>query len=429
MQEIHHDHNSIIKVIQKDFFSIPVSIRMVSLSIFLFILGRGLGGDTFFSIYIESIVNNVFRVAIIAAFLSFIKMIFSVNVGTLDDHSNMKSIIFLGKGIYVLTSIFFFLAGIEKSIVFLVIAVMLNGIGYAALFTSYESMIRKYGKKENRSTVFGLYFSSFNFAYVVGGLISAVLIRYISLPYVFLFVGIFSCISFITDTKLPNLSKKKIKAFLGKESFLHQFFHEVFSFVTIKKIFASLPDITKKLYQALGFEFIFNMLNYIGLIFIPIIAIQNNLSLSQIAIIFVIMRLPYVLDFFTGEFADKYSKRRFILIVLFFLSFLFALLGFKNSFGSIITISLGISVGLSLIRPVISGLISDYIDPGMGGKITGIQEFTSNFGSMCGAFIFGLLSLIFGMDNSFVIIGIIVFVFAGIGIIQRFHLFSSTHKA
>jgi sugar phosphate permease len=86
------------------------------------------------------------------------------------------------------------------------------------------------------------------------------------------------------------------------------------------------------------------VLNYIGLIFIPIVAIQNNLSLSQIAIIFVIMRLPYVIDFFSGEFADKYSKKRFILITLFFLSFLFALLGFKNSFGSIITISFGISV-------------------------------------------------------------------------------------
>jgi hypothetical protein len=70
----------------------------------------------------------VFWVAVIAAFLSFIKMIFSVNVGNLDDHSNMRSIIFLGKAIYVLTSIFFFLAGIEKSVIFLILAVIFNGI-------------------------------------------------------------------------------------------------------------------------------------------------------------------------------------------------------------------------------------------------------------------------------------------------------------
>jgi MFS family permease len=143
---------------------------------------------------------------------------------------------------------------------------------------------------------------------------------------------------------LPNLSKKKIRAFLGKESFLHQFFREAFSFSSIKIAFVSLQEASGKLYKALGYEFLFNVLNYIGFIFIPIVAIQNSLSLTQIAIIFAIMRLPYVIDFFTGEFADRYSKRRFMLIVLFFLSFLFALLGFKNDFGSIIITSFGISV-------------------------------------------------------------------------------------
>ena len=38
MENNNHEHNGIIKVIEKDFFSIPVSIRMVSLSVFLFIL-------------------------------------------------------------------------------------------------------------------------------------------------------------------------------------------------------------------------------------------------------------------------------------------------------------------------------------------------------------------------------------------------------
>jgi hypothetical protein len=65
MSHKHEEHNGIIKVIQKDFFSVPVSIRIVSFSLFLFILGWGLGADTFFSIYIESIVDNVFWISII----------------------------------------------------------------------------------------------------------------------------------------------------------------------------------------------------------------------------------------------------------------------------------------------------------------------------------------------------------------------------
>lgn len=65
MTHKHQEHNGIIKVIQKDFFSIPISVRIVSFSLFLFILGRGLGADVFFSIYIDDIVDNILLVSLI----------------------------------------------------------------------------------------------------------------------------------------------------------------------------------------------------------------------------------------------------------------------------------------------------------------------------------------------------------------------------
>ncbi len=410
-------------VIKKDFFSIPTSIRMISLSVFLFVLWWALWGDTFFSVYIAYIIDNVFWISIIAAIIPFVRMIFDIGMGEVEDHSDIKSIIFLGKWIYVISSILLFVAGIEKSVILLVVASIITGLAGAALLTSYQSFIRNNAQKENRSTVFGLYFSSMNLAYVIGALIAAVLIQYTTLPYLFLFVAVFSVISFFTDKKLPNLSKKKIREFMGKESFLHNFFRQIFSIAPIKKTFVTLKNADKKLYNALGFELLFNILNYIGLIFIPIIAVQSHFSLSVIAIIFAIMRFPYVIDFFTWEFADKYSKRKFILIVLLFLSFLFALLGFRDGVGSIMIISFGIALGLSAIRPVISWLVSDYTDAGASGKITWVQEFVVNFGSMFGSVAFGVLTLILGMNNTFILIGIIVFIIALIGIIRRFHLF------
>jgi MFS family permease len=413
----------IFSVIKRDFFSIPVSIRMISLSMFLFILWRGLGGDTFFSIYLKSIINNVFWISVIGALLPFIKMFFSISVGELDDHSDIRSVIFVSKAVYVLTSIAFFLAGTQHSVTLLIVAVALNAVWWAALITSYHSMIRKLAKKNNRSTIFGLYFSSTNFAYVVWGLIAAVLIKYIDLPHLYLFVGLFTLISFLTDTKLPHLSKKNLKAFLGKESFLHQFFREVFSLWAFRKAFNSLKTANKKIYNVLGFEFLYNILNYVGFIFIPIIAVQNNLSFSQIAIIFAIMRLPYVFNFFTWEFADLYNRKKFILVVLLFISFLYALLGVRDGFISIIIISFGISLGLALIRPVISSMISYYSEESSSGKITGIEEFVARFGEVFGSLLFGVLSVVLGMGNSFIAIGIGLFIFAVIGIVRKFHIF------
>jgi len=190
-----------------------------------------------------------------------------------------------------------------------------------------------------------------------------VFIDHIQLPYLFLFVSLFAIVSFFTDKKLPSLSKHKIKEFIGKGTFVHRFFCEVFSLHAITNVVATLKNYSSRMYYALGFEFLFNLLNYIGFIFIPIVSIQNNLTLSQIAIIFAVMRVPYLIDFFTGNIADKTSKRKFLFFVLLFISFLYMLLGYNAGFWSIMTISFAISLGLSLMRPVISAYVSDCTDP------------------------------------------------------------------
>ena len=415
--------NWIFSIVKKEFFSIPFSIRMVSFSLFLFLLWRGLGADVFFSIYIDDIVNNIFRVSIIWAILSLGKMLFSIPVGEIDDHADIKSVLFLSKWVYVITGILYFFAGILKSPILLVIAVLLNGLATATLLTTYQAFIRKHSKKNTRGAVFGLYFSAANLAYVVGALIAAVLIWYIQLPYLFLFISFFAVISFFTDKKLPNLNKTKIKAFLGKDTFIHKFFIEVFSFRSIKRVLLTMKNYSHRLYYALGFEFMFNLLSYIGFIFIPIVSIQNHLTLPQIAIVFAVMRVPYLIDFFTGNIADKTSKRKFLFFSLLFISFLYMLLGYNEWFRSIMTITFAISLWLSIMRPVISAFVSDCVDPKDEWTISGVGEFISKLWEMVGIILFGISSTIFGIQTSFILVGVAIFVFASAWLARRFHVF------
>lgn len=416
--------NWVFSVIKKEFFSIPFSIRMVSFSLFLFLLWRGLGADVFFSIYIEDIVNNIFRVSIIWAILSLGKMLFSIPVGEIDDHANLKSVLFLSKWAYVITWLLYFVAGILKSPVVLVIAVLLNGFATASLLTTYQAFIRKHSKKNTRGAVFGLYFSAANLAYVIWALVAAVLVGYVALPYMFLFISLFAVLSFFTDKKLPNLSKTKIKAFLGKDTFVHKFFLEVFSFRSIKRVLLTMKNYSHRLYYALGFEFMFNLLNYIGFIFIPIVSIKNDLSLPQVAIVFAVMRVPYLIDFFTGDIADHTSKRKFLFFSLLFISFLYMLLGYNEWFRSIMTITFAISLGLSLMRPVISAFVSDCTDPKDEWAISGVGEFISRLWEMVGILLFGISSTIFGIQMSFVLVGIAIFILSLGGLARRFGIFS-----
>jgi len=290
----------------------------------------------------------------IGAIVPLVKMFFSVSIGEVDDHEDIRSVILWSKGLYIMVGVLYFLSGILHSLPLLLTAGIVNGIVSAGVFTSYGSLIRKRSTAENKSTAFGLYFSAYNFAYIVAAPIIYFTVSYIPLPYVFLGLALFSAVSLYVDTKLPKLSKKKLRDILGKEGFLHNLLRRVFCFSSIKKGFSVLKYYDKKMYAALSYEWIHNLLNYVGFIFIPIIAVQNNISLPQVVIIFAVMRAPYIVSFFSGEIADKYSKRRFILITLLFLSFLFAMLGLKETFRGIMILSLGISMGLALIRPVIS---------------------------------------------------------------------------
>ncbi len=410
-------------VVKKNFLSIPLSIRMVGFSLFVFVLWRGLWADVFFSLYIKNIVNHVFLISIIGAILSLSKMFFSIPIGEINNHANLKSVLFLSKFVYIVMGVVYVFAGIYSSVVLLVLAVLLNGLATASLFTTYQTFIRKNTRWGERGRSFGLYFSSINLAYIVGALISSYLITKVDLPHLFIFIPIFALLSLLTDKKLPSLSKKKIKEFLAGQTFTQRFIYEVFSFRPIKKVIVKLKNYSGRMYYALGFEVLFNLLNYVGFIFIPIVSIANDLSLSQVALVFAAMRLPYLIDFFTWDIAGNGSKRKFLFIMLFFLSLLYLLLWFNEGFRNIMVITFGISLWLSLMRPVISAYISDCTRPEDEGTITGVGEFVGKLGEIVGVLWFGLLSAIFSLQTSFVIIWIFAMLLAIAGIIKRFRFF------
>lgn len=76
------------------------------------------------------------------------------------------------------------------------------------------------------------------------------------------------------------------------------FFKECVSLESWKEIWAMLRKYDGKMYVALGSWLLTNFLNWTSFLFIPIVAAENNLSLSQIALIFAAMKLPYVINVF-----------------------------------------------------------------------------------------------------------------------------------
>ena len=133
---------------------LPIQIRFVSFSVFLFMIGWGLGTDTYFSIYIQHIVGNPRGITAIGTILALAKLLFVIPIGNMNDHTNVKYLLLMGKILYVCCAILYFYAGLLMSWEVLLVATLLNGFASATTFTTYRSYYGKNANKRNNSQVF-----------------------------------------------------------------------------------------------------------------------------------------------------------------------------------------------------------------------------------------------------------------------------------
>ena len=283
-----------------------------------------------------------------------------------------------------------------------------------------------------------VYFSATYITEVIWSLIAAFLVKYLDLPYMYFFVVIFSLVSLVREQNI-NLdilkkynktwnrfykriekesiktdkwvikSSKDIRYLFWKKWFLYSFFKECLSrenWVEIRRI---LQKYNWEMYIALWSLMLTNMLNYTSYLFIPIVAAENNFSLSKIAIVYAVMKLPYVINIFTWKFWDKYSKKLLISIILVWLSFLYLALWFVDNFYTILILTFFTSLWIALLFPLSSALVISYTQQKDKWSMTWVQDFVWSLWSVSSSLLFWMLSAIIGLQKSFIILWLCTF--------------------
>jgi MFS-type transporter involved in bile tolerance (Atg22 family) len=72
----------------------------------------------------------------------------------MNDHTNVKYLLLLGKILYIICALLYFFAGLFLSREFLLCATLLNGFASATTFTTYRSYYGKNARKTNQNQVF-----------------------------------------------------------------------------------------------------------------------------------------------------------------------------------------------------------------------------------------------------------------------------------
>ena len=424
----------ILKNIRK---TIPVKIRSISLSLVLFMMGRWLWTDTFFSIYVQETVGSARWVTVIWAILAFVKLLFTVPIWRMNDHMNTKYILLVWKVLYAICGLLFFLAWILHSRILLLLASILNWIANSTTFTTYRSYYAKKTTKADNAQISGVYFSALYITEVIWSLIAAVLVNYLELPYMYFFVVIFALVSLLQDEKIKsvlsttyNKTRKKFykrvkkesensdklsdnpdceQKFFWKDWFIRSFINGCLSIESWKEIRKMLQKYNWKMYVALWSFMLTNFLNYTSYLFVPIVAAENNLSLSEIAIVFAAMKLPYIVNVFTWKFWDKYSKKLLISIILVLMSFLYIALWFNEWFYTILILTFFISLGIALLFPLTTALVISYTDPKDNGAMIWVQDFVWRAWDIIWSLWFWTLTVIIGLQKWFIIIWLCTF--------------------
>lgn len=405
--------------IKDKFFLVPKNVRLISLSIFVFMLWWWIWWDTFYSVFIESIVENVFRVSLIWAILPLVKLFVAPAVWELNDDSDKKHVFAFSKILYIISSAFYVAAWFLKNPRLLLIAVIINWVWSSSTFVTYFSSVRENCNKNHSEASWWLFFTWFNGAYVVWALISALLIQFVNLPFLYVFIAVFSFLSLLIDWKIPFHEWNNKIVSENHLDFVKKFFKRCFSIQPMKKMIVSLRASSRSLWNGLWYEMLYALLDYLSLLFIPLVALEHWLSLWQIAIVFAVMRLPYIFNLFVSWWDEWFNKKLFIAVVLVFLAWLFVLLWFDLSFLMMLIVSFCISFWLSVMKPVVSAMITEHAQKDNIWLISWAEQFATFLWNIMWSIWFWVLSSIFTMNIAFFIVWLSLAVLAGLSFFKR----------
>lgn len=405
---------------------IPITLRYISSGLFVFLVGRGVWGDTFFSLYMKSIVWSVVTVSLLGSLLAACRIFFAIPIWTVLSQFSAKFLLYIAKTAYIFGWFAYFAAGYRSFMPALYIALILNSLWSAILFIVYQSYVRDASHAYNTASRFGIFFSSINAWLIVGALIASVLVQYVDLPWLFLGISIAALCSLVWDIALRkvrlsvvqdsaslwSLDGKKITAGITSTyQKLRLFFRTIFSFRAHAHTYFHFFQLSSKIKRVLWLYMFVYMLDYIAFIFIPLLSAERSLSLSQIAIVFAIMRIPYAASVYSSQLWDKYKKSVVVSLLFFLTAWLFVTLGLIQWFFPILLVSFWIACMIATARPIVAGMITDVSSHAQRWIVTPFQEISSRVWESLSALLFGQLVYFLGMKFALIALaGVTVFI-------------------
>lgn len=357
------------------------------LSIFVASLGIGMVSPLM-PIYSQSLgAKGIWLGAIFSGF-SLARIIFMPLVGRLSDTRGRKIFITLGLLFYTVLSLGYILS---QNLTQLIAVRFLHGVASAMVVPIAMAYIGEISPSGEEGKFLGTFNIALFFGFGMGPLLGGVVTDMFSQSASFLAMGGLSLISFLAILFfLPASGSQKTRLS-----------NKRFSFKLLLKDRLLQGLVLFRAFYAFGRGLVVT--------FLPILAISHRVNLTQIGLLISsTILLNSVLQYPFGKIADRYDKKRLLLLGSGISAFMLFLIPLGNSFSKLFLIALVLGIGGGISMPAGTALaaVIGKRRSGMGSTM-GIYSMAMSAGLIFGPLTGGVIQGSLGINQVFVLGGLI----------------------
>lgn len=377
--------------------------------------------DPFFSTFAASLLNNLFLVGLLVATKGFVGLISLSPLSETIHDISPRFVGIMGRFGCIIAVLFYVSGGLLVLPPLLFLGAVFHGFSGSARDISTRGYLMEVSSKNNASTILGTNFSLQNAAWMIGSILCGGILLFVTtsfsvsipsaIPYVFLCcIPIFLVSAFL----LHRLPKKKNT----------QFPFSAYSPAAVcrneKKIFGLFCKLNLQLKFSILLICFLQVIRSALLLFLPLLALELELSAFQIGLLMAAMHAPLLLSVFFSIFEDRTDRMLFIIGGLLF-SVIPLLLLSQVSAPILIGLSTVLtSLSLAIIMPANLGTIAANTKHEDAPGMAALQVMSQRFGMLFGSLLIGTVSQLFGIASAFLLIAFLAISFAIFAVIVRF---------
>lgn len=384
----------------KDFFNekdISVGTRILTYATSVRWIGWGFS-ETLISVFLFSFATSYAYAGLLKSFYEIALIITLPLVGILADRIKPTTIILIGLSLYVIVGTSYLFAGLTGLVIFIVIARLFNGFGYALDSVGRETYFRRNNPSSKLATVFGYFDTVANFWWIAAALFGIILVKFIPLHWLLFLITPTVIIAFFIVLKW---ARKTDSAPVVQDSQKSNY----------KDLLREMKSWNWQLRLITGFNFFIALTGSVVSFFLPIQMYTEGSGYTPIIILGIIVTIPVLFGWVLGKLFDKKGTRTFVYGLITY-GILLVFLGSTHVYGWQILFAFLIGIIQEFIHVGKMELTSFYANSEHFGRVDGFMQSIINIGIMTGPLVAGILIDISGTRVVYFGLAFLMFILA-----------------